>query len=65
MEFVRALLTVIIAFAALGILLGGLYWLATLLPKKWQEGYRFWVFLLPAAVAVVAGAGIWALRRRS
>lgn len=62
MEFLRALITVLIAFAALGVLLGSLYWLASLLPKSWQEGYRFWVFLLPAAVAVVAGLLVPAVR---
>ena len=61
-DFVRALVTVLIAFVALGALLGLLYWLASLLPKKWQEGARFWVFLLPAAVAVVVGLLIPALR---
>ena len=62
MEFVRALFTVAIAFAALGIFLGGLYWLTSLLPVKWQEGFRFWVFLLPAATAVIVGLLIPAIR---
>jgi len=61
-DFLRALVTVVIAFAALGVLLGGLYWLSSLLPRRWQEGFRFWVFLLPAAVAVVAGLLVPALR---
>ena len=50
MEFLRALVTILIAFAALGVLIGGLYWLSQFVPKRWQEGARFWVFLLPAAV---------------
>ena len=62
MEFVRALFTVAIAFAALGVFLGSLYWLTSRLPVKWQEGFRFWVFLLPAAVAVIVGLLIPAIR---
>lgn len=62
MEFVRALFTVAIAFAALGVFLGGLYWLTSFLPVKWQEGFRFWVFLLPAATAVIVGLLIPAIR---
>jgi alpha-glucoside transport system permease protein len=61
-EFIRALITVLIAFVALGALLGGLYWLSSFLPKKWQEGARYWVFMLPASVAVVVGLLIPALR---
>lgn len=61
-EFIRALITVSLAFAALGVFLGGLYWLTKFLPRKWQEGFRFWVFLLPAAIAVVAGLLVPALR---
>jgi len=62
MEFLRALVTILIAFAALGVLIGGLYWLSRYVPKRWQEGARFWVFLLPAAVCVVVGLLIPALR---
>jgi alpha-glucoside transport system permease protein len=61
-SFFGALLTVGIAFAALIALIGGLYWLTSLLPKRWQEGARFWVFLFPAALAVIAGLLIPALR---
>jgi len=58
----RALLTVVIAFAGLGTLLFGLYWITKFVPKKWQEGARYWVFVMPAAVAVVVGLLIPALR---
>lgn len=61
-EILRALVTVSITFAALGAFLGTLYWLTQFLPKRWQEGFRYWVFLLPAAVAVIAGLLIPALR---
>jgi len=54
--------TVVIAFALLGALLGGLYWLTQFLPKSWQEGARFWVFLLPGATAVIIGLLIPAAR---
>lgn len=62
MEFVRAMVTLLIAFTALGVFLGSLYWLTGRLPTKWQEGFRFWVFLLPAATAVIVGLLIPALR---
>ena len=61
-SFFGALFTIAIAFTALIVLLGGLYWLTSKLPKRWQEGARFWVFLLPATLAVVAGLLIPALR---
>ncbi|MFW2332440.1 carbohydrate ABC transporter permease [Ilumatobacter sp.] len=60
--FVRALLTVIVAFAGLGVLLGSMYWVTKFLPKRWQEGARYWVFIFPAAIAVVVGLLIPALR---
>lgn len=61
-ELIRAMFTVFVAFAVLGAFLGILYWLTKFLPKKWQEGFRFWVFILPAAVAVIAGLLIPAIR---
>jgi alpha-glucoside transport system permease protein len=61
-NLIRALLTVLLAFALLGAFLGGLYWLTKFVPKRWQEGFRFWVFLLPAAVCVVLGLLVPAIR---
>jgi len=61
-ELIRALVTVVFAFAMLGALLGGLYWLTQFLPKRWQEGARFWVFLLPGFICVVVGLLIPAAR---
>lgn len=52
----------LLAFAMLGVLLGGLYRLTAFVPKRWQEGARFWVFLLPAAVCVIIGLLIPAIR---
>ena len=37
-EIVSALVVVTIAIGSLLALLGALYWLASKLPKKWQEG---------------------------
>ena len=54
--------SVVATLGALLGLLGGLYWLASKLPKKWQEGSRSWVFLLPAMVAMIIGLVIPAIR---
>lgn len=61
-EVIKALLIVCLSLAALVLVLGALYWLTTLLPRRWQEGWRAWVFLLPAAIAVIAGLLIPAIR---
>jgi alpha-glucoside transport system permease protein len=42
--------------------LGALYWLASKLPKRLQEGTRSWIFLLPAMVAMAIGLLIPAIR---
>ena len=57
-----AILFVTIAIGALVALLGGLYWLSSLLPKKWQESSRSWVFMLPAVFAMIIGLVVPALR---
>jgi len=61
-DLISALVTVVIAIGGLLGLLGGLYWLTGKLPKKWQEGFRSWVFLLPAMVAMIVGLLIPAIR---
>ena len=47
-----AILFVTIAIGALVALLGGLYWLSSLLPKKWQESSRSWVFMLLSLIHI-------------
>ena len=61
-DLLTALITVIVALGALVGLLGGLYWLSSKLPKKWQEGTRSWIFLLPAMAAMIIGLLIPAIR---
>lgn len=61
-DLLTALITVIVALGALLGLLGGLYWLSSKLPKKWQEGTRSWIFLLPAMAAMIIGLLIPAIR---
>ena len=61
-EVLKAILVVIFSLGLLLALLGGLYWLTTLLPEKYQEGWRAWVFLLPAMIGLLAGLLIPAIR---
>jgi len=61
-EVLKAIVVVTVSLAALLALLGGLYWLTGLLPRKWQESWRAWVFLLPAMIAMLVGLLLPALR---
>ncbi len=61
-DVISAVVFVIIAIGSLLALLGALYWLASKLPKKWQEGTRSWIFIFPAMVAMIVGLLIPAIR---
>jgi alpha-glucoside transport system permease protein len=61
-DLIMALVAVAIALGGLLALLGGLYWLSGKMPKKWQEGWRSWVFLFPAMVAMIVGLLVPAIR---
>ena len=61
-DVISALMTVILAVGGLVALLGALYWVASKLPGKWQEGWRSWVFLLPTMVALIVGLLIPTIR---
>ncbi len=61
-DVISALFAVVVAIGSLLALLGGLYWLTGKLPKKWQEGARSWVFLLPTIVALIVGLLIPTIR---
>lgn len=61
-DVISAIVVATIAIGALLALLGSLYWLSSKLPKKWQEGTRSWIFLLPAMFAMVIGLLIPAIR---
>ena len=61
-ELVKAIVVVTLSLAILLAFLGLLYWLTSFLPKRWQESWRAWVFLLPATIAMVVGLLLPALR---
>jgi alpha-glucoside transport system permease protein len=61
-ELVKAIVVVSLSLAILLAFLGLLYWLTGFLPKRWQESWRAWVFLFPAALAMVVGLLIPAIR---
>jgi alpha-glucoside transport system permease protein len=61
-DLITAIWQVLLALGGLIALLGGLYWLTQLVPKKWQEGVRSWVFLFPAMVAMIIGLLVPAIR---
>lgn len=61
-QVVIAIVVSTIAIGALLAFLGGLYWISGKMPKKWQEGTRSWIFLLPAAFAMIVGLLIPAIR---
>ncbi|MCP3855458.1 MAG: sugar ABC transporter permease [Actinomycetia bacterium] len=61
-DVISAIAVATIAIGALLALLGSLYWLSSKLPKKWQEGTRSWIFLLPAMLAMIIGLLIPAIR---
>jgi alpha-glucoside transport system permease protein len=61
-ELIKAIVVVVLSLAALLGFLGLLYWLTTHLPAKWQEGWKAWVFLLPAMIGVLFGLFIPAIR---
>jgi len=61
-ELLKAIVVVTVSLAALLGFIGLLYWLVGFLPRRWQESWRAWVFLLPAAIAMLAGLMLPALR---
>lgn len=61
-DVVMAIVIVTISISALLAFLGALYWMSSKLPKKWQEGTRSWIFILPAMVAMIIGLLIPAIR---
>ena len=61
-EVIEAIVVVTIAIGSLIAVLGSLYWLTRKLPKRWQEGARSWVFILPATIAMTIGLLIPAIR---
>ncbi len=62
LEVIKAIVIVAFALALLIATLAVLYFVAGKLPKRWQEGARSWVFILPALFAVTIGLVIPAAR---
>ena len=61
-ELLKAIVVVTVSLALLMGFLGLLYWIVGFLPRRWQESWRAWVFLLPATLAMLAGLMLPALR---
>ncbi len=61
-DVISAIVVVTVAIGSLIAVLGALYWLTQKLPKRWQEGARSWVFILPATIAMVIGLLVPAIR---
>ena len=61
-DVVKAIIVVTVSLAILMAFLFLLYWLTGFLPRRWQESWRAWVFLLPAVIAMTVGLLIPALR---
>ena len=61
-ELLKAIVVVTVSLAVLLGFLGLLYWLTSFLPRRWQESWRAWVFLLPAMIAMLVGLLIPAIR---
>jgi len=61
-DVVKAIIVVTVSLAILMAFLFLLYWLTGFLPRRWQESWRAWVFLLPATIAMLVGLLIPALR---
>ncbi len=61
-EVLKAIATMVIGIGALLLFLGALYSLVQFLPEKLREGGRSWIFLLPAAVLLIGGLLVPAIR---
>lgn len=61
-EVASAFFVTFVAIGGLLAVLGALYWLVRVLPKKWREGARAWVFLFPAIALMTVGLFVPAVR---
>lgn len=52
----------LVGIGGLGVIIFSLYWLAGLVPDRFREGARSWVFLFPAVVALGIGVFVPAIR---
>ncbi len=61
-ELITALVIVAVGIGGLIAFLGGLYWLTKLLPTRWSERGKIFIFLLPASVLLIVGLVVPAIR---
>ncbi len=61
-DLLRGLLNMLIGIGGLAVIILSLYALAGLVPERYREGARSWVFLLPAVLALGVGVFIPAVR---
>ncbi len=61
-ELITALLIVAVGIGGLIAFLGALYWLTKLLPTRWAERGKIFIFLLPASVLLIVGLVVPAIR---
>lgn len=61
-ELITALVVVIVGIGGLIAFLGLLYWISNLLPGKWHERGKVFIFLLPASVLLIVGLVVPAIR---
>lgn len=61
-DLLMTIVVIAVSIGALLAVLGGLYWLAKLLPPRWAERGRVLVFLLPALFVMLIGLVIPALK---
>jgi alpha-glucoside transport system permease protein len=61
-ELITALVVVAVGIGGLIAFLGLLYWISNLLPGKWHERGKVFIFLLPATVLLIVGLVVPAIR---
>ncbi|HSB84727.1 MAG TPA: hypothetical protein VLD86_00385, partial [Ilumatobacteraceae bacterium] len=61
-ELITALVVVTVGIGGLIAFLGLLYWLSNLLPGRWHERGKVFIFLLPASVLLIVGLVVPAIR---
>ena len=62
-DLLTTVMVVVLGVGGLLAILGGLYWLTKLLPGRWTERGRVFVFLFPALFLMIIGLVVPAFRR--
>ncbi|MGZ4673292.1 MAG: carbohydrate ABC transporter permease [Ilumatobacteraceae bacterium] len=61
-DLITALVIVAVGIGGLLAVLGGLYWLTRLLPTRWSERAKILIFVFPAAILMIVGLVVPAIR---